>query len=75
MTITITIHDSAASVVMQNIARAKGWSQLSDDEVRAKLAEDTAISMRALARTGQLLLQRQKEQDAISDELTKIIVA
>lgn len=52
MTITITIDDDAAPGILQNIAAAKGWTDLTNDEIKAKVGADLAEEIAELAVRG-----------------------
>src|SRR5262245_35933583 len=74
MTITISIDDSAAKDILQNIALAKAMTDVSDDEVRTRLGQDIAKDIVNLTKQGQQIRKRNEEQAEIAAAVAKISV-
>lgn len=75
MKITIDIDDTAANDVLQNIALAKGWTDVTDEQARVKLGQDIGKEITQLARTGQNIKKRNEEQATLDASLAKVTVS
>ena len=75
MTITIEIDDSAAKDVFQNIALAKGWTEVSDDQARQLYGQEIARQIATLAKQGILIAKRREEEKEIEASLLKVSVS
>lgn len=73
MIISITIDDSAATLVMQDIALARGWTKLTDDEVRVRLADELRDTVLNLALAGDSIKVRNEQQAEIRAQFNKVI--
>lgn len=75
MKIIIDIDESAKGTVMQNVALAKGWSDVTDDQAKELLGQEIAKDVVSLASNGQLIRKRNEERAEIAGSLGKVSVS
>lgn len=75
MTITITIDDTDAQRILDNIALIKNWGAVTLDSGRAKLAADLQNDIRQLAVNGEVQRLRDEEVKAQRQSFKAKIIA
>lgn len=75
MTITITFDDSVSKNLLQNIALARGLSDVTDDEVRVHIGQMIGKNLGDLAVSGEAIRQRNESESTIRQAIEKITVS
>ena len=74
MQIIIDIDDGVAPEILQNIALAKGWTKVEDEQARVLLCQDIERDIVNHARNGQTIRKRNEEQAVLDNPLKGLSV-